>query len=70
MEPVVDDLRAADGTLERLAHERHDLASLLEPAIADAQVVPVPQEALDVADLADFRLLELKSPDGLAILLI
>ena len=62
------DVRAAAGTFERLAHERHDLASLLEPVFADIQVVPVPQKPLDVADLAYLRLSGLKSPDGLAIL--
>jgi hypothetical protein len=31
-------------------------------------VISVPQKALDVADLTDFRLEGLKSPDGLAIL--
>ena len=61
-------LRAAVGALERLAHERHDLAPLPEPVLADIQVISVPQEALDVADPADFRLSGLKSPDGLAIL--
>ena len=54
--------------MSRLAHKRHDLAPLPEPVLADIQVISVPQEALDVADPADFRLSGLKSPDGLAIL--
>ena len=39
-----------------------------ETATAAVCDVSVPQEALDVADPADFRLSGLKSPDGLAIL--